>query len=86
MKHKEDVVGPKIRQLDLARLGDPKYVRVRLIQLRRAREAALRRLRQIEDLIVTLEEEAWRLSGRDLLRGRGDGLGGEDHGRGPHQD
>ena len=76
-------MGPKIRQLDLARLGDPKYVRVRLIQLRRAREAALRRLRQIEDLIVALEEEAWRLAGRARLSDR---LGGEDDGREAHQD
>lgn len=72
------------RPLNVDRLANPSYLRRRLAGLRRARAQTLQRLRDIEAAIVEIEEELWRLSGRDRLRGRGDRLGGEDDGSNAH--
>ena len=66
-----------ILPLDLDRTGDPRHLRQRLAALQRARTRLVQRLREIEDRIVEIEEELWRLSGRDRL-------GGEDDGREAH--
>ena len=67
-----------IRPLDLDRIGNPRHLRQRLAALQRARTRLVQRLKEIEDRIVEVEEELWRLSGRDRL-------GGEDHRRNAHQ-